>query len=296
MSTVSGEPATFENIEGAIAAISDKTPMGDAFEHAVLHYLEHDPVVGFKQAWLWDDWPERIDLGLDRDQGIDIVAIDGEGKRVAVQVKFHSDPARNVTQTEVATLFSFRSDLFERWWIVSNAVGRSANAVKATAGRGDVDWVHRDDLLASDIDWSAALEAVSGKAKPTVEPASPREPDQTTAIADTLKALKDHERVQLIMACGTGKTLVTRWITEARKDRLVLVLVPTLLLLKQFRIQWREHARRDFIDLGVCSDKDTMDSATDLWTIRSSRKLPAGRRSAPVRTATSAVRRRRASS
>ena len=44
------------------------------------------------------------------------------------------------------------------------------------------------------------------------------------------------------MACGTGKTLVTRWITEAREDRLVLVLVPTLLLLKQFRTQWREQA------------------------------------------------------
>ena len=45
MSTVRGEPATFESIEGAIG---DKTPMGDAFEHAVLHYLEHDPVVGFE--------------------------------------------------------------------------------------------------------------------------------------------------------------------------------------------------------------------------------------------------------
>jgi predicted helicase len=197
MYSVSGESrsATFETIEGAIATIGDKTPMGDAFEHAVLHYLEHDPAVGFKQVWLWDDWPERIDLGLDRDQGVDIVAVDGEGKRIAVQVKFHSDPARNVTQREVATLFSFRSDLFDRWWIISNAIGRSVNAEKATTGRGDVNWVHRDDLAASDIDWSAALDAVSGKAKPIVEPASPREPDQTTAIADTLKALKQLERV-----------------------------------------------------------------------------------------------------
>ncbi len=142
--------------------------MGDAFEHAVLHYLRHDPVVGFRQAWLWDDWPERISLGLKSDQGVDIVAVDGEGKRVAVQVKFHSDPARSVTQGEVATLFSFRSDLFERWVIVSNAVGRSANAVKATAGRGDVTWVHRDALVDSTIDWTGALEAVSGRARPTV--------------------------------------------------------------------------------------------------------------------------------
>ena len=268
MSLVSGErPASFESIEGAIAAKGDKAPMGSAFEHAVLHYLEYDPVVGFKQAWLWDDWPERIDLGLDRDQGVDIVAIDGEGKRVAVQVKFHSDPERNVTQREVATLFGFRSDLFDRWSIVSNAVGRSANAEKATAGRGDITWVHRDDLVASDIDWSAALEAVSGKAEPKAEPKDPREPDQTAAIADTLAALKEHERVQIIMACGTGKTLVTRWITEARKDRLVLVLVPTLLLLKQFRTQWREQASYDFIDLGVCSDADTMESSRDVWQV-----------------------------
>ena len=152
---------------------------------------------------------------------------------------------------------AFRPDLFDRWVIVSNAIGHGPNAERATAGRGDVTWVHRDAFVDSTIDWTGALEAVSGKAKPKPKLKPPREPDQTTAIADTLAALKKHERVQLIMACGTGKTLVTRWITEAREDRLVLVLVPTLLLLKQFRTQWREQARYDFIDIGVCSDKPT---------------------------------------
>jgi hypothetical protein len=39
MSSVRGDlgPATFETIEGAIAALGDKKRMGDAFEHAVLH-------------------------------------------------------------------------------------------------------------------------------------------------------------------------------------------------------------------------------------------------------------------
>ena len=61
MSLVSGElrPATFETIEGEIAALGDNTTrMGDAFEHAALHYLLHDPTVGFTDVWLWADWPD----------------------------------------------------------------------------------------------------------------------------------------------------------------------------------------------------------------------------------------------
>lgn len=115
--------ATFESVEAGIAVLRDKKRVGDAFERVALHFLRHDPTVGFDRVWLWDDWPERIRLGLREDQGIDLVAVDGEGKRVGIQVKFHSDPERDVTQREVSTLFSFRPDLFDRWIIVSNAIG-----------------------------------------------------------------------------------------------------------------------------------------------------------------------------
>jgi predicted helicase len=192
MSSDRDDPATFER---EIAALGDRKRMGDAFEHAVLHYLRRDPTVGFSDVWRWSDWPERIRLGLKGDQGIDLVAIDGEGRLVAVQVKFHTDPERDVTQREVATLFSFRPDLFDRWYVVSNAIGHGPNAERATSGRGDVTWIHRDDLVDSTIDWSGALDAVSGKAEPQVERRKPREPDQVEAISDTLAALRDHERV-----------------------------------------------------------------------------------------------------
>src|SRR5437016_2129317 len=78
-------------------------------------------------------------------------------------------------------------------------------------------------------------------------------PYQATAVADVVSSLTDHERTQLVMACGSGKTLVTLWIAEARADERVLVVVPTLLLLKQFRREWRKVATLPFVDLAVCS-------------------------------------------
>ena len=85
-------------------------------------------------------------------------------------------------------------------------------------------------------------------------------------MADVVAYLADHDRAQLVMACGSGKTLVTLWVAEARADERVLVLVPTLLLLKQFRREWREAATLPFVDLAVCSDADTVEP--DEWRVR----------------------------
>ena len=62
MSSDSGEsdPASFESIEGEIAAHDDDTTrMGEWFKHAVQYYFRHGRVGGCDEAWLWDEWPER---------------------------------------------------------------------------------------------------------------------------------------------------------------------------------------------------------------------------------------------
>ena len=128
MSSQPDEPRStpFSAMESRVVALGDKKRMGDGLRACRRSTTSAaTPLVGFTDVWLWDDWPDRMRLGLKADQGIDIVAIDGEGRRVAIQVKFHSDPDRDVTQREVATLFSFRPDLFDRWVIVSNAIGHS---------------------------------------------------------------------------------------------------------------------------------------------------------------------------
>ena len=57
------------------------------------------------------------------------------------------------------------------------------------------------------------------------------------------------------MACGTGKTLVALWLSEAMEAQRTLILVPSLSLLAQTLREWRANATRPFEALPVCSDE-----------------------------------------
>ena len=58
------------------------------------------------------------------------------------------------------------------------------------------------------------------------------------------------------MACGTGKTLISLWAAEQASPKRVLVLVPSLALLRQTLHEWAHFTRwgNDFRFLCVCSD------------------------------------------
>ena len=96
----------------------------------------------------------------------------------------------------------------------------------------------------------------------TSTPLHPR-PHQVAALADLVSAFAIHDRVQLIMACGTGKTLVGRWHAEASETRTVLVLVPSLALLAQTLREWRRIHTWPFEALVVCSDPTTEAGAAE---------------------------------
>jgi predicted helicase len=77
---------------------------------------------------------------------------------------------------------------------------------------------------------------------------------QRAAIKATVKGLVDHDRGQLVMACGTGKTITAIKLAEALGVRRVLVLVPSLSLLAQIYRDWQEHSAAPFGSVAVCSD------------------------------------------
>ena len=66
-------------------------------------------------------------------------------------------------------------------------------------------------------------------------------------------------RGQIIMPCGSGKTLVALWISEALSSKRTLVLVPSLSLLAQTLREWTAHAQTPFVYLPVCSDESVQD-------------------------------------
>lgn len=94
-------------------------------------------------------------------------------------------------------------------------------------------------------------------------PVHPR-PHQIAALTDLTRAFAVHDRTQLVMACGSGKTLVGRWHALAAEAHLVLVQVPSLALLAQTLREWRRagsqypgKAGAPFEALVVCSDPTT---------------------------------------
>jgi superfamily II DNA or RNA helicase len=94
---------------------------------------------------------------------------------------------------------------------------------------------------------------------------SPR-PHQIQALADIDRGLRVADRGQVVMACGTGKSFVALWATEALAAERTLVLVPTIPLLRQTAQAWATHASRPFAALKVCSDRarDREDEQLDL--------------------------------
>jgi len=95
-------------------------------------------------------------------------------------------------------------------------------------------------------------------------------PHQVEALEALLPALETNDRVSAIMACGTGKTLIALWVSEQRQASRILVLVPSLALLRQILHEWlRETNRPNLAYLCVCSDPTVKDGTDAITTAQS---------------------------
>ena len=80
--------------------------------------------------------------------------------------------------------------------------------------------------------------------------------------------LNEHDRVTAVMACATGKTLVALWLAERMKAKRILVLVPSLALIRQTLHEWLKET-----SLGAAPIYRRMlrsDGRAREWTTRSS--------------------------
>src|SRR5262249_3833739 len=130
-----------------------------------------------------------------------------------------------------------------------------------------------DDLSENDFKAISAWLREQPVAIPKLTPSD--RPYQIEALKRIGETLTTSDRAHVVMACGTGKTLVALWAAQALKPKTVLVLLPSFTLLQQTIDEWSRHNSwgRDFTYLCVCSDptvtaRDTNDpihlDATDL--------------------------------
>lgn len=258
---------------------------GDLWERVTAWYLRNDPamqqVVG--GVWRWDD-PENP-LRTGHDTGIDIVAerTDRPGTYWAIQCKYY-DPAHKLSYKDLATFFAAAeaNDAYTGLVVASVGEDISENVDKhlltLRRNRGtDSSVLTPTDMRQSNVDWSLLMRgyAEDGRAR-VARTHSPR-PHQSEAIKQIQACFETHDRAKAIMACGTGKTLMSLRLAEERfRDQGcadVLFCAPSIALVNQAMREWTNQARVEMRSLVVCSDAkaskagtedDVLDSVVDL--------------------------------
>lgn len=227
----------------------DALRRGKQFEKAVKYLLQNDPKHKrkYKHVWLWDEFPERTGPDI----GIDLVAKGHDNSLCAIQAKCF-DPGRQIPKSEIDSFISAASPRkYAHRMLVATTDGLSVNARK-TLRDNHVTLVLRSSLELLESFWPETF--LSLGATRTISKYVPRT-HQTQAINDVSAGLQTASRGQLIMACGTGKTLTALWITELLDSSCTLVLVPSLSLLSQTLSEWTTHANTQWSYLCVCSDE-----------------------------------------
>ncbi len=227
---------------------------GHRFERLMLGFLRVAPqwATKFSHVWLWQDWPGN---GGKVDTGIDLVAEHADGSGLtAIQCKFF-DAASSLTLKETGTFFaaSEGAPFTERMLIATTSKwsGHLLDAIE----KHDKPTVRLTlpDLADSGVDWSAWKDDGS---TPLQRCTRKPLPHQVTAIDRVLAGFEQHDRGQLIMACGTGKTFAGQVIAErlVGSDGLVLVLLPSISLLSQTVKEWAAWSSLPLTPFAVCSD------------------------------------------
>ena len=254
--------ATFFELERRIAELPDEQSRGDAFEVFAEAYLATQRKHDATNVWPLGAVPNQLlqKLGLAaKDYGIDGVFETRLGQYNAYQVKFRTKrPA--LTWRELSTFMGLADSPEIRSRVLFTNCDDLPSVLNARQGffciRGsDLDRLEADDFRAIEA-W-----LVNSAFTP---PKKQQLPHQIEALDALLPALERHDRVSAIMACGTGKSLVSLWVAERMQASRILVLVPSLALLRQLLHEWlRETRLPNLAYLCVCSDatvKDGLDS------------------------------------
>ena len=235
---------------------------GDVFEKIISELLTLSEKNRFEKVYLWKDWPDRFKYGFnDQDVGVDLVAkLSPEygGKHCAIQCKFKQTGQVSAKEIDSFLATSANKSIFTDKILVSTAdIGRNADIkIKQANPRCAVyDKAHLNQLP---IDWrSSANNLIKPLVKLKIKPKTPRSFQRQALKNIRENFLAGKPRGQLIMPCGTGKTLVSLWAVEenVRSTGWVLYLVPSIALMRQTLQVWNENKNKPFDGFSVCSDK-----------------------------------------
>jgi superfamily II DNA or RNA helicase len=259
---------SFEELEARIAALPDEQARGDAFEVFAEAYLATQRKHDAAAIWPLSSVPTLVlqSLGLGpQDYGVDGVFRTLLGHLSAYQVKFRTNRP-SLTWRELSTFIGLADSPQIRSRVLITNCDDLPALLNERHGFFCIRGSDLDRLEATDFD---AVEAWLTDAAFTAPKKLPQ-PHQTEALDALLPALQAYDRVSAIMACGTGKTLLALWVAERRQASQVLVLVPSLALLRQILHEWlRETSLPSLAYLCVCSDPTVKEGLDEIATVQS---------------------------
>ena len=242
---------SFSELERRIEKLHTAKKKGDALEVFAEAYLNLFSLEKFKSIWVDKKIPPKIRTKLKlsaKDAGVDGIIETISGRYRGYQVKFRSD-RNQLTYRDTATFFGLTDCCNDRL-LFTNSEDISSIAEE----RSDFGSIRGTDLdKLTPADFAQILNWLKSK-RVTFKKKNPR-PHQKQALKAIIPALKINDRVTAVMACGTGKTFVSLWVAESVAAKTVLVLLPSLALLRQTLKEWVQNTSWEKYDfLCVCSD------------------------------------------
>ena len=249
----------YEALAPILAESQTTREQGAKYEALCVYFLKADPfwskyysrVGTLEQAAAWPDSPL---FGQYQDIGFDLLAqTAASGEWHAIQCKCY-DPEKPLPKGACDSFFAAlmnRKDI-DDWLVMTSAGGPGRNLGQQMSG--DLSrFIDTAKMAASNLDWSRFIDGLPPEERLTYDPL----PHQREAMDGILSEFGEHDRCKAIMACGTGKTLMSLRLTEEWLNGapgVVLFCAPSISLVGQSMREWMAQARIPMSPLVVCSD------------------------------------------
>ncbi len=249
--------ASLEALLDRISEDSDSEySKGRRFESIMRRALERNPNYRqrFRAVRPYAEWA-RARGEVAQDSGIDLVAeLRDSDRYAAIQCKFYRvEAALKLDQIDRFLAAAGREVFSEGYFIWTGGEATPPAKQRLAETNLSCQIINRAEIASWDLNWDEVYERPEGLRYG--KPHQPQ-PHQEKAIAACLAGFAEHDRGQLILPCGTGKTAATLWLAERQVGLggRVLYLVPSLALVAQAMREWAQHGQLRHRYLAVCSD------------------------------------------